>query len=338
MKITIEANIPHIRGLLEHFGTVEYLPPEKITASAVLDTDALFVRTRTRCDKSLLEGSRVKFIATATIGTDHIDIPYCTAHGIKAVNAPGCNAPAVAQYVFAVIGMYLNGSPVKGLTLGVVGCGHVGSIVARWGERLGMEVMRCDPPRQRNEGGCFSSLEQIAREAEIITFHTPLTRTGADPTFHLADSSFFGQLQRCRLLLNSARGSIVDEAALAEALALRKLDDAAIDCWEGEPNINTGLIPKLFAATPHIAGYSAEGKARATAMAIAEFERFFGVEVKGKPIVAAPMEGADISSIGEVVSSYNPLDDTARLAASPSSFEALRNGYTLRHEVVCPRQ
>ena len=333
MKIIVEANIPYLRGLLEPFGEVRYLSAPEIDAAAVRDAHTLFVRTRTRCDASLLEGSSVRFIATATIGTDHIDLDYCRRRGITVTNAPGCNAPAVAQYVLSTIGHYLNGSQVAGLTLGVVGVGHVGSIVARWGEALGMKVLRCDPPRQRLEGGNFCSLDLIAREAEIITFHTPLTHSGDDATFHLADSEFMRHAEQCRLLINAARGGVVDEQAVVEALQGGTLLAAAIDCWEHEPDINPRLLQYAFVATPHIAGYSAEGKCRAVAMTLDAFERHYGVTVKGKPVVDAPLEGVTPRSIGEVMSSYNPLNDTSLLQADPSQFEALRNGYRLRKEV-----
>lgn len=333
MKIIVEANIPYIKGLLETFGEVIYLPAKSIDATAVKDADALFVRTRTRCDSTLLAGSRVKFVATATIGTDHIDLDYCRNAGIEVCNAPGCNAPAVAQYVFSVIGHYMNGSPVKGMTLGVVGVGHVGSIIARWGERLGMKVLRCDPPRQRREGGEFASLNDIAAKADFVTFHTPLTTGGENPTFHLADKDFFKAVRSCRLLINSARGGVVDETALKAALDEGSVMAAAIDCWEHEPAIDASLLDRLFAGTPHIAGYSKEGKMRATTMALEGFERHFGVTVAGKPTVEAPLLGADINSIGEAMSSYNPLDDTARLASDLTAFESLRNNYDLRDEV-----
>ena len=333
MKIIVEANIPYIKGLLETFGEVIYLPAKSIDATAVKDADALFVRTRTRCDSTLLAGSRVKFVATATIGTDHIDLDYCRNAGIEVCNAPGCNAPAVAQYVFSVIGHYMNGSPVKGMTLGVVGVGHVGSSIARWGERLGMKVLRCDPPRQRREGGEFASLNDIAAKADFVTFHTPLTTGGENPTFHLADKDFFKAVRSCRLLINSARGGVVDETALKAALDEGSVMAAAIDCWEHEPAIDASLLDRLFAGTPHIAGYSKEGKMRATTMALEGFERHFGVTVAGKPTVEAPLLGADINSIGEAMSSYNPLDDTARLASDLTAFESLRNNYDLRDEV-----
>lgn len=331
MKIIVEAHIPFIKGLLEEFGEVVYLPAPEIDAAAVKDADALFVRTRTRCNKDLLEGSRVAFIATATIGTDHIDLDYCRSRGITVANAPGCNAPAVAQYVHSVVGRYSH-NRVEGLTLGVVGVGHVGSIVARWGERLGMKVLRCDPPRQRREGGDFVDIRTIAHEADVITFHTPLTREGEDATFHLADLQFLQSLSHCRLLINSARGSVVDNPALVTALDSHCLEAAAIDCWES-PGINIDLLKRVWVGTPHIAGYSAEGKQRATMMALEAFERHYGVKVSGKPHVDAPLLGADVENIKQVVDSYDPMIDTSRLKADPSLFEYLRNHYDLRAEV-----
>lgn len=332
MKIIVEANIPYIKGLLEAFGEVEYLPAAEINAGAVKEADALFVRTRTRCDSRLLSGSRVRFIATATIGTDHIDPGYCRENGIAVYNAPGCNAPAVAQYVFAAIGKFLHGQSPENLTLGVVGVGHVGSIVARWGERLGIRVMPCDPPRQRKEGGGFASLEKIAAEADIITFHTPLTVDGGDRTFHLADIAFFNSLKKCKLLINSSRGPVVDNTALLDAINGKKIEAAAIDCWENEPEINRQLLEKAFIATPHIAGYSSDGKKRATAMVLEAFCRHFNVKIDGIPHTDAPAAGADITSIRQVTESYDPLSDTARLKANPDKFEQLRNTYPLRPE------
>ncbi len=333
MKIIIERNIPYIAGALERHGEVAYLPAGEITREAVADADALFVRTRTRCNADLLEGSRVRFIATATIGTDHIDLDYCRSRGITVVNAPGCNAPAVAQYVFAVIGSRFAGEDLSKLRLGVVGVGNVGSIVARWGERLGMTVLRCDPPRMRREGGDFVDLRCIAEHTDIITFHTPLNLSGIDATYHLADAKLLGGLSRCRLLINSSRGEVVDNAALAAAIG-KTVESAAIDCWEGEPAIDRNLLAKAFVATPHIAGYSSEGKKRATAMTLEAFARHFGVDVDAIPTIDAPARGADIDSIEQVTATYNPLADTELLRTSPDQFENLRNNYNLRHEVV----
>ena len=333
MKIIIERNIPYIAGALERHGEVAYLPAGEITREAVADADALFVRTRTRCNADLLEGSRVRFIATATIGTDHIDLDYCRSRGITVVNAPGCNAPAVAQYVFAVIGSRFAGEDLGKLCIGVVGVGNVGSIVARWGERLGMTVLRCDPPRMRREGGDFVDLSRIAEQADIITFHTPLNRSGIDATYHLADADLLGRLSHCRLLINSSRGEVVDNAALAAAIG-KTVESAAIDCWEGEPAIDRDLLAKAFVATPHIAGYSSEGKKRATAMTLEAFAHQFGVDVDAIPTIEAPARGADIDSIEQVTATYNALADTELLRTSPDQFENLRNNYYLRHEVV----
>ena len=166
------------------------------------DTDGLMIRTRTKCNAELLAKSDVKLIATATIGTDHIDLDYCRDHSITVVNAPGCNAPAVAQYVFATLLNVIN-RPLQSYTLGIVGVGHVGSIVERWAKALDMKVLRCDPPRQEAEGGDdWVDLDTIAREADIITFHTPLTRDGEHPTYHIANEAFFNSLRRAPIIIN----------------------------------------------------------------------------------------------------------------------------------------
>ncbi|MDE5705871.1 4-phosphoerythronate dehydrogenase [Muribaculum sp.] len=347
MKFIIEKNIPFIHGLLEGMADVEYLAPEEITPEKMRDADALITRTRTRCNASLLDGSRCRFIATATIGTDHIDLDYCRDRGITVANAPGCNAPAVAQYVFASILAYRKAfgqvedatgveggvSGLSNVTLAVVGVGNVGSIVARWGEGLGMRVLRVDPLRARDEGpDGFSTLADAAREADIITFHTPLTRSGSYPTYHMADAAFFSSLKRRPLIINSARGPVVDNVALVEAIDNGSVGAAAIDCWEGEPAISSELLDRAFIATPHIAGYSREGKIRATSMALDAISRFFALppvspsETVGFPIPEHP-------SADEIASSYDPLADTAALRLNPSAFEALRNGYNYRGEV-----
>ena len=233
MKVIVENHIPYIKSRLEPFAEVLYLPAAEITAEAVRDVDALIVRTRTRCDAKLLSGSRCSFVGTATIGTDHIDLAFCRENGITAVNAPGCNAPAVAQYVHSVIARHMQARGITDchrLTLGIVGVGHVGSIVERWARQLGFKVLLCDPPRARKEGaGAFVPLETIAAEADIITFHTPLTRSGEDATYHMCDEAFIARLSHCSLLMNSARGEIADNAALVAALESGKIGNVAID-------------------------------------------------------------------------------------------------------------
>lgn len=332
MKLVIEANIPYIRGIFEPFGTVEYLAPDAITPEAVKDADGLIVRTRTKCNKTLLEGSRCRFVGTATIGTDHIDLEYCKNAGITTVSAPGCNAPAVAQYVLATAGRWAAEKRLNpaDLTLGIVGVGHVGSIISRWAKSNGIKILECDPPRQRRENGDFVSLQTIAEKADIITFHTPLNKSGEDATYHLGNSEFFKSLKRCRLVINSARGSIFDNEALVDAMqANEKFPDVSIDCWEGEPNINKYLLQHTYTATPHIAGYSSEGKHRATDMMVAAAAKFFNLPLELKPV---DMGLSNIPTLERIIESYNPHTDTKNLRNAPGDFEALRNHYDLRPE------
>ena len=237
LKLAVERNVPFIAGLLEPYADVTYLAADEFTPATVKNVDGIIVRTRTRCDAALLSGSRCRFVGTATIGTDHIDKDWCAANGIAVVNAPGCNAPAVAQYVFASI-MQLANRPLSQYTIGIVGVGHVGSIVERWARGLGMKVLICDPPRQRAEGGDnWATLGDISNKADIITFHTPLTKDGEDATYHLADETFFAGLRRAPILINSARGPITDTAALINASATGLVSAADVPSWEGEPAI-----------------------------------------------------------------------------------------------------
>ncbi len=332
LKFVVEANIPFVRGLLEKYGSVYYLDPDKINAHAVKDADALMVRTRTRCNEALLSGSRCKFVGTATIGFDHIDRQWCNNNGIYAVNAPGCNAPAVAQYVFACLAQLIN-RPISQYTIGIVGVGHVGKIVEAWARSLDMRVMLCDPPRQRPEGGNnWHSLSEIAAKADIITFHTPLTLSGDDATHHIANDAFFASLRRAPILINAARGAIVDNQALVHAIDNAQVSAAVIDTWEGEPAISLPLLERVKIATPHIAGYSYEGKVRATTMILDELCRYFNLPTV-HPDVPTPAATPTAVRITNVMKSYNPMIDDENLRSNPSSFEALRNHYALRHEV-----
>ncbi|MCM1518977.1 MAG: 4-phosphoerythronate dehydrogenase [Pseudoflavonifractor sp.] len=336
-RIIIERNIPFIAGLLDSSCDVAYLSAGEITPGAMRDADGLITRTRTRCDAALLDGSRCRFIATATIGTDHIDPPYCREHGITVVNAPGCNAPAVAQYVCATILSYLrdhgDGREPSDLTLGIVGVGHVGSIVERWGRQLGFRVLCCDPPRAVAEGpGGFTDINTIAAESDIITFHTPLTREGTYPTVRLCDNSLLAKMTRRPLVINSSRGAVTDNAALVKAIDSGTIAAAAIDCWENEPNISLALLDRAFVATPHIAGYSREGKIRATSMVVRALCDFFGlpqVDVAER----VPAGAARCVTPAAILHSYDPLADTAALKADPAAFESLRNNYLYRDEV-----
>lgn len=330
MKIIIEKNIPFIKGMLDNVAEVSYLAPDEINAAAMRDADALVTRTRTRCDASLLDGSKCRFIATATIGTDHIDLDYCRSHGITVKNAPGCNAPAVAQYVFAVIAK-LRGLDT-GFTLGVVGAGHVGSIIVDWAKDMGINTLVCDPPRADAEGKeGFTDIEEIARKCDVITFHTPMTRDGKYPTFHLLDRNLVDKMERKPLIINSARGPVTDTQALLYGLHSGKIGFAAIDCWENEPGISPELLDLAAVATPHIAGYSREGKIRATRMSLDSLTSYFGLP-KVEMAEKVPEGAATGVTLASVASSYNPLDDTEALKSSPESFEKLRNTYNYRDE------
>ena len=330
MKIIIEKNIPFIKGMLDNVAEVSYLAPDEINAAAMRDADALVTRTRTRCDASLLDGSKCRFIATATIGTDHIDLDYCRSHGITVKNAPGCNAPAVAQYVFAVIAA-LRGLDT-GFTLGVVGAGHVGSIIVNWAKEMGINTLVCDPPRADAEGkDGFTDIKEIARKCDVITFHTPMTRDGKYPTFHLLDRNLVDKMERKPLIINSARGPVTDTQALLYGLHSGKIGCAAIDCWENEPGISPELLDLAAVATPHIAGYSREGKIRATRMSLDSLTSYFGLP-KVEMAEKVPEGAATGVTLASVASSYNPLDDTEALKSSPESFEKLRNTYNYRDE------
>lgn len=338
MKILVESHIPYIKGLLEPFAEIEYLEPQDFTHEKVADADALIIRTRTRCDAELLHGSRCKFIGTATIGTDHIDLNYCRNNGIKVCNAAGCNAPAVAQYVIATIYQHMQAMHIPSpdaLSLGVVGVGHVGSIVARFAQECGFKVLLCDPPRAEKEDGDFCHLNHLAKNADIITFHTPLTTDGPHATRHICNEQFLNALDKCSLLINSARGPIIHTEALLNHLrAIENKMKVAIDCWESEPNINAELLQRAFVATPHIAGYSAEGKMRGTAMVIEQINAFFGWQATPPSIpVSTPTLGASHVTLQRIAMSYNPLTDTAMLKSTPEEFENMRNHYNLRHEV-----
>ena len=328
MKIVAESHIPFLRGLIEPRAQVTYA--DTITADDAADADVLLVRTRTRCDAHLLDGSRVRLIGTATIGTDHIDMDYCRQHHIDVVNAPGCNAPAVAQWVLAGIGQWMRhhwAAHPSALTIGVVGAGHVGSIVARWARQLGFSVLLNDPPRAAREGSAaFVPLDQLTAQADIITVHTPLTREGPWPTWHLVDARLLNA-GGCRLLMNAARGPVCDTQAL-----LQWHGDLAIDCWENEPHIHPALLQKAFIATPHIAGYSLQGKQRGTAMVLEALNSRFGWDIP-LPHADTPTAGADDVTLERILQSYNPLNDTAHLKTHPDQFEQLRTTYPLRNEV-----
>lgn len=327
MKAVIDQYIPFLAEALQAQGVeVVALAPEAITHEAVADAEALFVRTRTRVDSALLEGTRVRFVATATIGTDHLDIPYLEQSGIAWASAPGCNAQAVCDYVEECLRLndrLATERPLccptatlsDRLTLGIVGCGHVGSKVKAMAERRGMRVLVSDPPK-----GLHIPLAQLAAEADVITFHTPLTRAGAFLTYHLCDAEFLVHCRPGTLIINAARGGVVDEEAL-----LHSGLPCAIDTWEGEPDINRALLRQAWLASYHIAGYSLEGKINASQQVLDAFCRFF----QRKTCIIDKKAVTLHACLGDSAPGWLQRI-TEELKAHPDGFERLRKAYVLR--------
>jgi erythronate-4-phosphate dehydrogenase len=342
IHIVADSKIPFLRGLLEPYAQVSYYEPNEITNSVVRDADILLVSTRTRVDKRLLNGSRCRFVGTATIGYDHIDTQYCDENGIRWQNAPGCNAISVGQYILASILLWARSKNrnIPELTIGIIGVGHVGSVVEKYCRAMGMKILLNDPPRAAVEGEKnFVSLDEIAAKADIITFHTPLTMQGEYATCHLGSAAFFDSLQRSPLIINSARGAVVDNYALLRALNTEKVCDAVMDCWEGEPRLNTALLFASYIATPHIAGYSADGKANASRMIIDAVAKELNITVDTSNIIppSPPVNTLSLARNSDpiataVLSSYNPLFETRNLKRQPHDFEKLRNTYGIRRE------
>ena len=348
MKIVCDNKIPFLKGVLEPYAEVVYLPGRETTPEVVRDADAIITRTRTKCDAALLEGSSVKVIATATIGFDHIDTAWCEAHGIVWKNAPGCNSWSVKQYMGSVLATLArkHGFDLQEMTLGVVGVGNVGSKVAEIASLLGMKVLLNDPPRARREGsGGFVSLDEIVDRSDIITLHVPLTREGCDATWHLFDEARISRLNDGQILMNSSRGPVVDNAALKEALKRRALKGAVLDVWEHEPDIDRELMGLLDIATPHIAGYSADGKANGTTASVRTVAEYLGLPLTEwspaeMPLPAQPLEFT-LDAAGKtrqqvlseaVLHTYDVLDDDRVLREHPELFEKLRGDYPVRRE------
>lgn len=309
MVIVIDQHIPFIvEAVRKEWPQVDIFPmkPEEIDASTVKNADVLLVRTRTQVDASLLEGSHVRMVCTATIGFDHIDTAYCESHGIRWMSCPGCNAQAVCDYIEEV----LTEVRTKG-TIGIVGVGHVGSLVAKMAERKSLKVLLNDPPK-----GIGVSLDEIAAQCDIITFHVPLDET----TYHLCDASFLAQCRPDALIINAARGGVVDEKAL-----LASGHPFILDTWEKEPNIDPEVVAHAQLVSMHIAGYSLEGKRNASQMCLDAIGEQFGLP--------------SINLQSSIYHLQSPIGDTSpgwltristQLKAHPEQFETLRKNYVLR--------
>jgi len=348
MKIICDSHIPFLKGVLEQYAQVVYLPGYSVTRDDVLDADALIVRTRTRCDAKLLKGTKVRFIATATIGFDHIDTHWCQSNGIKWTNAPGCNSCSVQQYIGSLLVTLSRhfGFDCKEKTLGVIGVGNVGSKVARLAALLGFRVLLCDPPRARREGmGGFVTLDRIISDSDIITCHVPLTYDGLDATYHLFDSNRFAAMNSRQILINTSRGEVVDGQALKQALKNHSIKAASLDVWENEPYIDRELLELLFTGTPHIAGYSTDGKATGTTMCVQALGRFFDLACRDWEVteLPAPQQSLEfaIETAGRkpqdvlsdaILHTYEIMEDDSKLRTDINLFERLRSEYKTRRE------
>jgi len=349
MKIIIDEKIPFIRGVFEPWADVVYSPGRLIDDVMVADADALIVRTRTRCASRLLEKSRVRIIASATIGFDHLDTKWLEKAGIKWVNAPGCNSGSVMQYIMAAL-LFLasrHSLDLRSTTLGGVGVGNVGSKVVAAARARGMRVLLNDPPRERREGTAgFSPLDQLLEESDILTLHVPLTVEGEDLTKHLINSKTLKNVRKNCIMINTSRGEVVDNTALRKALEDKTIRGAVLDVWEGEPEADRLLLNLADISTPHIAGYSVDGKANATINAVREVSVALGIPLlewtpESLPLPAEPVidlslhpaftDPVDLAGIA-VSHTYRIRDDDSLFRGNPEKFEYLRDNYGARRE------
>lgn len=342
MKFVADIDIPFLKGVLEPYGEVVYKKGLDICRDDIVDADALLIRTRTRCDEELLEGTKVSIITTATIGTDHIDLDYCRSHGIEVANASGCNAGGVMQYVFsALYGIAARkGIKIDGATIGIVGVGNVGRRIEYMAGYLGFNVLRCDPPRAQKEGPeGFCSLEQLLTESDIVTLHVPLDEN----TRGMANADFFTLMKPGAIFINASRGEVVNEEALLEAAP--KLGAIVIDTWNNEPDVNQELIDVVDIATPHIAGYSYQGKVNGTTMAVRAVAKHFGIreledftpedDVAEHQPLHLDLKGKNHGEIAAVLQYNYPIfTDDFRFRMEPEKFEKLRSDYQYRREII----
>jgi erythronate-4-phosphate dehydrogenase len=347
LKIIADDNIPFLKGVLEPYAEVIYLPGKDIGKDIIDNADALLIRTRTKCTESLLKGTKIRFIGTATIGFDHIDTHYCDKNNIRWTNAPGCNSTSVYQYIAAAL-LIISSTfrfNLKDKTIGIIGVGNVGSKVEKFARTLGMNVLLNDPPRARIEGNKpFVMLENVLYNADIVTVHVPLNMAGEDKTYHLFNEWRFKEMKKSAWFINTSRGEVTDTAALNKTLRSGKAGGAVIDVWENEPEIDLDLLSNVFLGTPHIAGYSTDGKANGTTMVVNSLSSFFDFPLKdwypdnvpkpAKPGITINGKGkSDEEIIREAVSqTYNIIKDDHNLRFSPVDFEKQRGDYPVRRE------
>ena len=354
MHILADENIPLVEAFFAEHGEIRRMHGRTINRAALGDSEVLLVRSVTRVDRELLEGSRVRFVGTCTIGTDHLDLDYFEEAGIAWASAPGCNARGVVDYVLGSLLALAEGEGVElaDLRYGVVGAGEVGGRLVEVLRGLGWNVRVCDPPRQAQETGEFVGLDEILEECDVISLHTPLILEGEHATFHLLDQARLERLRPGAWLINASRGAVVDNAALREQLAQRPDIQAVLDVWEGEPQVDVALAELCWIATPHIAGYSLDGKLRGTAQIYQAFCASRGLEPKvelAELMPETPLRGlsfAETASPEDMLATicravYDPRRDDAAFRRSlagddeqrRAGFDRLRKQYPPRREI-----
>ncbi|WP_158783695.1 4-phosphoerythronate dehydrogenase PdxB [Pantoea sp. BAV 3049] len=359
MKILVDENMPYARELFSRTGNVVAVPGRPVPQRELDDADGLMVRSVTKVNAELLNGKPVKFVGTATAGTDHIDEAFLQEQGIAFSAAPGCNAIAVVEYVFSSLLLLAerDGFLLKDRTVGIVGVGNVGGRLQARLEALGIRTLLCDPPRaDRGDEGDFLPLSTLVAEADILTFHTPLFKQGEYKTLHLADEALLNALKPGTILINACRGPVVDNAALLKVLEQRSDLSVVLDVWEPEPDLSLPLLAKVDIATAHIAGYTLEGKARGTTQVYEAWTAFLGKpeQVALDTLLPAPEFGSvtlhgelDQPTLKRVVHLvYDVRRDDAplrKVAAIAGEFDRLRKNYMERREwsslqVICDSQ
>jgi erythronate-4-phosphate dehydrogenase len=352
MKIVADRAIPFVAQCFAGFGALEAVDARVIDRERVRDADLLVVRTVTRVDERLLAGSSVRFVASATSGIDHVDTAFLAAAGIGFADAPGCNATAVAEYVLSSLFALseARGFGLAGLRVGIVGCGHVGSRLGAFLDALGIEHLDCDPPLQR--GGRAGNWRDLAdlRAADVLSLHVPLTNAGPHATRGMIGAQFLSGLPENAVLVNAARGGIVDEQALLRFLVERRAAACIVDTWAGEPDISVELLRRTDIGTPHIAGYSQDARLRAAATVARAARDYLGIDTEpaetGLPapqageIRIAPGAGGLDAVRTAVLACYDVRNDAARLrrmleldpVGRAAFFADLRNNYPVRRE------
>lgn len=348
MQIIADENIPYIHAAFSNFGEIRTINGRQINSAQLSDAEILLVRSITQVNQKLLAGTSIRFVGTATIGLNHIDLDYLQQQNIRFASAPGSNATSVAEYVISALLIIAQkqGFNLRNKSVGIIGCGNVGSRVLKKLKALGVNCIIYDPPLQEKTGNLnYVDLDTIL-SADIITLHVPLSKGEPYPTYHLVNSEFLAKLPSKVILINTSRGAIVDEKALLEKLAASPAMTVIVDVWKNEPDINKQLLQRAALATPHIAGYSFDGKVRGTEMlyaAICDYLQQPPTWQADQNLPAAPLTHLSFSQNVEdntaiytaIMACYDVRRDYAALRTASASFDNLRKNYPVRREFNC---